>query len=173
MNVAMSIPAFAPETTASRSAGTGTHATRLLGIAAIVMLGFTALFGLVFSPADRNQGDSVRIMYVHVPTVWTAYLAFSVILAAGLAGIEGDYRLEEEADANIFELSEEERRAKGIRLLPSSLNDALDRMESSELVRDALGPHIHEWFLRNKRAEWNDYKSQVTQFELDRYLRNW
>jgi heme exporter protein C len=74
----MSSPAFAPETTASRSAGTGTHATRLLGIAAIVMLGFTALFGLVFSPADRNQGDSVRIMYVHVPTVWTAYLAFSV-----------------------------------------------------------------------------------------------
>ena len=69
---------LAPEPTASRSAGTGTYATRLLGIATIVMMGWTAAFGLLFSPADRNQGDSVRIMYVHVPTVWTAYLAFAV-----------------------------------------------------------------------------------------------
>ena len=67
-----------PEPTASSSAGTGTHVTRLLGIATIVMIGWTAAFGLLFSPADRNQGDSVRIMYVHVPTVWTAYLAFTV-----------------------------------------------------------------------------------------------
>ena len=74
----MTSPALAPEPTASRSAGTGTHATRLLGIATIVMIGWTAAFGLLFSPADRNQGDSVRIMYVHVPTVWTAYLAFTV-----------------------------------------------------------------------------------------------
>jgi heme exporter protein C len=75
----MTSPAsLAPEPTASRTAGTGTHTTRLLGIATIVMLGWTAAFGLLFSPADRNQGDSVRIMYVHVPTVWTAYLAFTV-----------------------------------------------------------------------------------------------
>jgi heme exporter protein C len=74
----MTSPALAPEPTVSRSAGTGTHVTRLLGIATIVMIGWTAAFGLLFSPADRNQGDSVRIMYVHVPTVWTAYLAFTV-----------------------------------------------------------------------------------------------
>ena len=74
----MTSPALAPEPTASRSAGTGTRATRLLGVATIVMIGWTAAFGLLFSPADRNQGDSVRIMYVHVPTVWTAYLAFTV-----------------------------------------------------------------------------------------------
>jgi heme exporter protein C len=75
----MSSPAsFAPEPTASRSAGTGTHATRVLGIATIVMLGWTAAFGLLFSPADRDQEDAVRIMYVHVPTVWVAYLAFAV-----------------------------------------------------------------------------------------------
>jgi heme exporter protein C len=79
VNNEMTSPAsFAPETTASRSAGTGTHATRLLGLATIVMLGWTVAFGLFFSPADRNQGDSVRIMYVHVPTVWVAYLAFTV-----------------------------------------------------------------------------------------------
>ena len=75
----MSSPAaFAPEPTATRSAGTGTHATRLLGIATIVMMGWTTAFGLLFSPADRDQEDAVRIMYVHVPTVWVAYLAFGV-----------------------------------------------------------------------------------------------
>jgi glutamine synthetase len=122
----------------------------------------------------KSKGPSgTRLEFRSIDPACNPYLAFSLILAAGLAGIEGDYRLEEEADANIFELSEEEREAKGIRLLPSSLSDALDQMEGSELVRDALGPHIHEWFLRNKRAEWNDYKATVTQFELDRYLRNW
>lgn len=69
---------LASEPTASRSAGTGTHATRLLGVATIVMMGWTAAFGLLFSPADRDQEDAVRIMYVHVPTVWVAYLAFTV-----------------------------------------------------------------------------------------------
>jgi heme exporter protein C len=70
--------ALAPETSTTRSAGTGTHATRLLGVATIVMMGWTTAFGLLFSPADRDQEDAVRIMYVHVPTVWVAYLAFSV-----------------------------------------------------------------------------------------------
>ena len=69
---------LAPEPTASRTAGTGTHATRIIGIATIVMMGWTAAFGLLFSPADRDQEDAVRIMYVHVPTVWIAYLAFTV-----------------------------------------------------------------------------------------------
>jgi glutamine synthetase len=121
----------------------------------------------------RKAPTGTRLEYRALDPACNPYLAFSVILAAGMAGIEGDYRLEEEADANIFELSEEERRAKGIRLLPTSLADALDAMESSELMREALGGHIFEWFLRNKRAEWNDYKAHVTQFELDRYLRSW
>ena len=66
------------QSTPSRSAGTGTHATRVIGIAAIVLVGWTAAFGLLFSPADRDQRDAVRILYVHVPTVWVAYLAFVV-----------------------------------------------------------------------------------------------
>ena len=70
--------ALESEPTAARSAGTGTHATRLLGVATIVMMGWTAAFGLLFSPKDRDQEDAVRIMYVHVPTVWVAYLAFTV-----------------------------------------------------------------------------------------------
>ena len=60
--------------------------------------------------------------------------------------------------------------AEGIQLLPGSLAEALDEMERSELVAEALGEHVFEWFIRNKRAEWLEYKTQVSQFELDRYL---
>jgi heme exporter protein C len=70
---------------AAGRAGTGTRATRIIGIAAIVMLAWLTLFGLVLSPADRDQGEAVRIMYVHVPSVWLAYLAF-VVTAVASAG---------------------------------------------------------------------------------------
>ena len=76
------------------------------------------------------------------------------MLAAGLKGIEEGYDLPTEASANIFELTDEERAAEGIEPLPQSLSDALDAMERSELVAEALGEHIFEWFLRNKRDEW-------------------
>ena len=76
-----------------------------------------------------------------------------------------------EAAANIFELTDEERAAERLRPLPQSLSDALTEMEQSELVAEALGEHIFEWFLRNKRREWDDYKSHVTPFEVSRYLR--
>ena len=74
----MTSPASTDHESAQPPATTGTHATRILGVAAIVMMGWTAAFGLLFSPADRDQEDAVRIMYVHVPTVWVAYLAFVV-----------------------------------------------------------------------------------------------
>ena len=90
-----------------------------------------------------------------------------------MAGVDGNYELPPEANANLFELTEAERVKADIPLLPSSLSDALDVMEASDLVREALGEHIYEWFLRNKRAEWSDYKAHVSQFELDRYLKNW
>ena len=87
------------------------------------------------------------------------------------AGIEEGYDLPPEAAANIFELTDEERAAEGCEPLPQSLDEALMAMERSELVAEALGEHIFEWFLRNKRREWQSYKSQVTPFEIDRYLR--
>lgn len=70
-----------PERPISRPVTTATRATRALGVAALVMLAWTVAFGLGFSPADRDQEDAVRIMYVHVPTVWVAYLAFTVTAA--------------------------------------------------------------------------------------------
>ena len=95
-----------------------------------------------------------------------------MILAAGLKGIEESYELPPETTANLYEMSREELLAENIRTLPGSLSEALDAMEQSELVAEALGEHVFEWFLRNKRAEWMGYKTHVTQYELDRYYRS-
>ncbi len=115
---------------------------------------------------------STRVEYRASDPACNPYLAFSVMLAAGLKGVEEGYELSPEASANVFALTPAERAAEGMASLPQSLAEALDVMEGSELVAECLGEHIFEWFLRNKRAEWFDYKSQVTQFELDRYLPN-
>ena len=93
-----------------------------------------------------------------------------MVLAAGLKGVEEGYDVPPETLANLYQLTEEERLAEGISILPSSLAEALDEMERSDLVAEALGEHVFEWFIRNKRAEWQEYKTQVSQFELDRYL---
>ena len=110
----------------------------------------------------KGKDESVRIEYRAPDPACNPYLAFAVVLAAGLAGIEGQYELPPEAHGDLAELES----------LPTSLADALDQMESSSLVADVLGEHLFHWFLRNKRREFADYSAQVTQFELDRYLRN-
>jgi glutamine synthetase len=117
-----------------------------------------------------GKHESTRIEYRSPDSACNPYLAFAVLLAAGLQGIEQGYELPPEADANLFDLSPEELGAKGMLHLPGSLNEALSLMESSELLATTLGDHVFEWFIRNKQAEWAEYKSHVTQFELDRYL---
>ncbi len=93
-----------------------------------------------------------------------------MILSAGLRGIEDDYELPPGAEDDVWALTSAERRALGIDPLPQSLSDACNVMERSELVADTLGEHVFDFFLRNKRDEWQDYRRQVTDFELDRYL---
>ena len=100
--------------------------------------------------------DSTRVEYRSPDSAANPYLAFAVILAAGLRGVAGDYELPGEG----------ERTAP----LPESLSQALDLMEDSKLLHETLGAHQVEWFLRNKRAEWDAYREQVTAFELARYL---
>ena len=118
----------------------------------------------------RGKVDSTRIEYRAPDPACNPYLAFAVILAAGLKGIEEGYQLPPEAATNLYTMTPEELASEGIRPLPASLADAVAAMESSELVAETLGEHVFEWFIRNKRAEWADYKTQVSQFELDRYL---
>jgi glutamine synthetase len=126
---------------------------------------------LVRVPVVKSgKSESTRVEYRAPDSACNPYLAFAVILAAGLQGIEHGYQLPAEADANLFTLSPDELRAKGIAHLPGDLNEALELMESSELLANTLGEHVFEWFIRNKRQEWSEYNAHVTQFELDRYL---
>jgi glutamine synthetase len=120
----------------------------------------------------KGKPESTRIEFRAPDPACNPYLAFSVVLAAGLRGIEESYELPSETTANLYQLTEQERLAEGIEMLPSSLSDALDVMNDSELVAGALGEHVFEWFIRNKRAEWREYKTHISQFELDRYYRN-
>ena len=117
-----------------------------------------------------KRDESTRIEYRAPDPACNPYLAFACVLAAGLKGIEEGYELPSESASNIYEMTNEERAAEGIRSLPGSLAEAVDLMEESELVAETLGEHVFEWFLRNKREEFLAYKSSVSQFELDRYL---
>ena len=98
------------------------------------------------------------------------YLAFAVMLAAGLKGIEEGYELPDPVEADIFKMTEAEREAHGIASLPGSLAEAIAETEKSELVREALGDHIFGKFIENKKLEWDRYRTHVSAFELDRYL---
>jgi len=121
----------------------------------------------------RDKPSSTRVEYRSPDPACNPYLAFSVILAAGMSGIRNGLELPAETTENLFELTSSAAKQLGVQPLPTSLAEALDVMEGSELVREALGEHIFEWFLRNKRSEWSDYKAQVSQWELERYLPSW
>src|SRR5699024_1243312 len=97
------------------------------------------------------------------------YLSYALMLAAGLKGIEEGYELPDEAEDNVWLLSDTERRAMGIEALPGSLSHALEIMESSDLVAETLGEEDFDFFLRNKRQEWNDYRAQETPYELAKH----
>jgi glutamine synthetase len=121
----------------------------------------------MYKPA---KGQSTRVEVRSIDSACNPYLAFAVMLTAGLKGIEEGYELPEEAEDDVWSLSESERKALGIRQLPTSLSEAIHAMEESELVAETLGEHVFDFFLRNKRAEWQEYRSQISQFELARYL---
>jgi glutamine synthetase len=128
--------------------------------------------GLIRVPIPkRGNPSATRIEYRSPDPACNPYLAFAVLLAAGMRGVAEGYELAPEADANLFEMSDGDLTKLGIDQLPQSLSDSLKVMEKSDLVHEALGEHIFEWFLRNKRSEWRAYKTHVSAFEVDRYLR--
>lgn len=133
--------------------------------------------------ARRNRSAMVRVpMYKPGKEVATRlelrspdpsanpYLAFAVMLGAGLKGIEEGLELMPEATNDIFEMTPEELEAAGIATLPKNLGEAIERFEESAVMKEILGDHIHEFYVENKKAEWADYLKNVSQWELDRYL---
>lgn len=133
--------------------------------------------------ARRNRSDLVRvpeykpgrekatrIEYRSPDPACNPYLCFSVMLAAGLEGIEKGYELPEPVEQNVYEMSDEEREKRGIKTLPPNLLEAIQLTEKSEVVRKALGEHVFNAFIKNKKIEWDQYRTQVTEYEIKRYL---
>ena len=117
-----------------------------------------------------GKANSTRVEMRSLDSACNPYLAFAVLLAAGMKGVEEGYELPPGAEDDVWSLSDVERLALGYDELPHNLADALRAMQDSELVAEVLGEHVFDFFLRNKRTEWNDYRAEVTPFELRRYL---
>jgi len=169
-------------------AGVMRHAREIIGVCAQWVNSYKRLVPGYEAPvyitwARRNRSNMIRVpMYKPGKEAATRiefrapdpacnpYLAFAVMLHAGLEGVQQGYPLPEPVERDVFAMSPEERRAWGIQELPGALNEAIAEMEKSGLVRRALGDHIFEKFIENKRIEWDLYRAQVHRYELDRYL---
>ena len=121
---------------------------------------------------EYTPGDEVhtRIEYRSPDPACNPYLAFAVMLAAGLDGIEQERPLPPPVEENVFEMSEEERGRLGIETLPGNLREAIDVAAESRVMREALGDHVFDSLLQNKRIEWERYQRHVSDFELSEYL---
>jgi len=117
-----------------------------------------------------GKANATRMEFRCPDPACNPYLAFSVMLAAGLKGIEEGYELPAPIEEDIFEMTPAEREAKGINALPGSLGEAIQLTEGSDLVREALGDHIFGKFIANKKIEWDAYRTHVSDYELEKYL---
>jgi glutamine synthetase len=133
--------------------------------------------------AQRNRSDLIRIPvykpgkeiatrveYRSPDPACNPYFAFSVMLAAGLEGIEKGYPLRDPVERNVYEMTEKERKKYRIESLPGNLYEAIQITEKSDLVRRALGDHVFYQFIENKKIEWERYRAQVTDYELEQYF---
>ena len=120
-----------------------------------------------YKPGKEN---ATRIEFRSPDPACNPYLAFSVMLAAGLEGIEKGYEAPEPVEENVYEMTEDERKEKGIATLPPNLLQAIHLTEESDVVRKALGEHVFQAFITNKKIEWDQYRTQVTEYELKKYL---
>lgn len=123
---------------------------------------------LIRIPAGR--GSAARIELRSPDSAANPYLALAVCLAAGLDGIKNKLTPPASIDKNLFDLSKTEREALGVKSLPSTLAEAVEKMDSSDFVREVLGEHISQKYIEAKRSEWEAYRDQVTQWEIDQYL---
>jgi glutamine synthetase len=117
-----------------------------------------------------GRSDLMRVEYRAPDPACNPYLAFSVMLAAGLEGIEHEYELADPVEGNVMRMPEEERLRRGLATLPGDLHEAIEEARGSALLRRTLGEHLYESFIQNKMIEWDAYRSTITDFELKRYL---
>ncbi len=164
---------YAPEMTAITNQWVNSYKRLVPGYEAPVYLSWARRnrSDLVRVPEYRpGKENATRIEYRSPDPACNPYLAFSVMLAAGLKGIAEGYEAPAPIEENVYEMSAAEREKRGIKTLPSSLLEAVELTEKSELVKEALGEHVFENFIANKKIESDDYRVQVTEYELNRYL---
>jgi glutamine synthetase len=143
-----------------------------------LVAGFEAPINVAWSMRNRSpmlriparRGTGTRVEHRLPDPSANPYLALAVMLSAGLDGIETQADSREPVDTNIFEMSHREKRRLRIDDLPRDLNEACDELEKNDVIRAALGDHIFQHFLAAKRAEWDLYSSQVSNWEVERYL---
>jgi len=134
-----------------------------------IAYGYKNRSALIRIPAARGKGT--RIEYRSPDPSCNPYLAFTVMLEAGLDGIKNKIDPGEPAEFNIYKLTKEEREKKGIKLLPASLWEAYHAFEENETIKNCLGSHISEKFLESKYKEWDEYRIQVFSYEQEKYMR--
>ena len=163
----------APEITAVTSQWVNSYKRLVPGYEAPVYLSWARRnrSDLIRVPEYRpGREKAIRIELRSPDPACNPYLAFSVMLAAGLEGIEKEYKIPDPVEENVYEMTEEERKRRGIGTLPASLFEAIQLTEKSDMVRKALGDHVFGAFIKNKKIEWDQYRTQVTEYELNRYL---
>ena len=117
-----------------------------------------------------GKETATRIEFRAPDPACNPYLAFAVMLAAGLKGVENEYELPDPIEEDIYEMSQKEKEERGIVTLPGNLYEAILEVEKSELVKEALGEHIFNKFLENKKIEWDMFRTHVSKFEIEKYL---
>jgi glutamine synthetase len=140
--------------------------------------GYEAPVYITWSGANRSsliripsaRGKSTRVELRSPDPSCNPYLTFAAILAAGLDGIKNKMDPGKMMDYNVFDLTKRERIEKGIETLPSTINESADYLEKDELLKETLGAHVHDNILRIARAEWDAYRTQVHDWEIQRYL---
>jgi glutamine synthetase len=170
-------------------AGILTHARGMIAVLAPLVNSYKRLVPGYEAPTYLTWGRTNRSALIRVPKVSpgrsieatrievrcpdpasNTYLAFACMLAAGLDGIEKGMELADPVEESLYEMTPERIRERGIRELPGTLGEAIDELEADEVIRDALGEHIFSRFVEAKRQEWDEYRTQVTTWEVERYL---
>ena len=163
----------APAITAITNQWVNSYKRLIVGYEAPVYISWASVnrSDLIRVPAYKEgREDSVRIEYRAPDPACNPYLAFAVMLAAGLDGAERGLPAPDPVQENVFNMTNDERTRRGIETLPGSLREAILLTESSNLVRETLGDHVFNSFIQNKKIEWSQYQAQVTNYELKRYL---
>ena len=168
-DAARSINSIVSATSASVAKGTEVPGTMLTVESGSTP--FQARSALIRIPLYKPGAEQATRAEIRCPDpACNPYLAFAVLLHAGLEGIEKGYKLPDEMTTNLYRLSQDERAERGIVALPGSLGEAIESLAGSELMQRALGEHIFPRYVELKRREWNEYRIQVSEWEIDRYL---